>query len=497
MAASGGGGFPGPGGGTGMLVLKDRVKVRSRTQGTGTFTLEQTVDGFQSFDAVGDGNETYYGIVDQVGNWEIGRGTYTAIGTTLSRTTVLSSSNSNQLVDFEEGSKNVFCTFPASIAQLNFSSSGSGLGNFTFNGSIIDTNDASAITVQRRTTFANNVIINGTLTASGDYAGNATTASTLKTARTINGVSFNGSSNITVPADASTLSGSVLKSSVTTSSLTSVGTITSGIWSSSFGAVSGASLTNLTAANLTGTIPSGVLGNSNIFPGTTAVALNRGPGAQTVAGFNTTGNAATATTLQTARNINGVSFNGAIDITVPAASNTLTGNTLALNVVNSSLTSVGTLTALTVNNVIERQVAIITKKHASSQLIGNATPFRVEFDTTVDSTVSTGLTYSTGTNAGRFTNLSGETRVYTISTTINFDLNATGNRTAWIEKNGVKLQQMQFPAVAGDHTLISLSTSVMLAPTDYIEIYAEQTSGVNLAIGGAPFNGNYISITWI
>jgi hypothetical protein len=53
------------------------------------------------------------------------------------------------------------------------------------------------------------------------------------------------------------------------------------------------------------------------------------------------------------------------------------------------------------------------------------------------------------------------------------------------------------PAVNGDHTLITLSTAVILEPTDYIEVYAYQTSGVNLSIGTAPFNGNYINITWI
>lgn len=62
-----------------------------------------------------------------------------------------------------------------------------------------------------------------------------------------------------------------------------------------------------------------------------------------------TGNASTATTLATARNINGVSFNGSADITVTAAAGTLTGNTLAAGVTASSLTSVGTLTALTVS----------------------------------------------------------------------------------------------------------------------------------------------------
>ena len=62
-----------------------------------------------------------------------------------------------------------------------------------------------------------------------------------------------------------------------------------------------------------------------------------------------TGNASTATALQTSRNINGVAFNGTADITVPAAAGTLTGATLASGVTASSLTSVGTLTGLTVS----------------------------------------------------------------------------------------------------------------------------------------------------
>jgi len=479
------------------LVLKDRVKVRTRTLGTGTLTLENVIDGFQSFDAVGDGNETYFGIIDQVGNWEISRGTYTAIGNTLSRDIVVASSNNDQLVDFEEGSKNVFCTFPASLAQTNFTNAGYGVGNFSFNGSILDTANSTPITIAKSTTVQGNLTVTGTVSASGDYLGNATTATTLKTARTINGVSFNGSSNITVTADASTLSGSVLKSSVTTSSLTAVGTITSGTWSSSFGAVSGANLTNLTAANLAGTINNTVLGNSVLFVGTTSIALNRSPQSQTLTGISIDGNAVTATRLQTARNINGVSFNGAVDITVTADANTLSNTTLKSTVVNSSLTSVGTLTGLTVNNVIHRNVAFLSRKHAASQLMGNAFPFRVEFDTVAETDFDTGLVYNTSTNAGRLTNNTAETRVYTVTTTLNFDPNSTGYRGAWIEKNGVKLVQDLRQAVNGDHTLITISTAVVLAPTDYIEVYAYQTSGVNLSIGTAPFNGNYINITWI
>jgi hypothetical protein len=75
-------------------------------------------------------------------------------------------------------------------------------------------------------------------------------------------------------------------------------------------------------------------------------------GSVTGSSGSTTGNAATATTLQTARNINGVSFNGSADITVTAAAGTLSGATLASGVTASSLTSVGTLASLTVSGAI-------------------------------------------------------------------------------------------------------------------------------------------------
>ena len=101
----------------------------------------------------------------------------------------------------------------------------------------------------------------------------------------------------------SVLSSSALGSGVTGSSLTQVGTITSGTWSGSFGAVSGANLTVLTAGGLTGTIPAGVLGNSNVFIGTTSVALNRTGASLSLAGVNIDGSAGSATTATTATNI--------------------------------------------------------------------------------------------------------------------------------------------------------------------------------------------------
>jgi hypothetical protein len=99
------------------LVVRDRVNETSTTTGTGTFTLAGAVTGFQTFSAIGNGNTTYYAIVLQGGSeWEVGLGTYTSSGTTLSRTTVLSSSNSGSLVNFSAGTKNVFCNYPAGKA---------------------------------------------------------------------------------------------------------------------------------------------------------------------------------------------------------------------------------------------------------------------------------------------------------------------------------------------------------------------------------------------
>lgn len=149
-------------------------------------------------------------------------------------------------------------------------------------------------------------------------SGNAVTATALQTTRTINGVNFDGTGNITVTAAAGTLSGTTLASNVLASSLTSVGT--------------------LAALTVTATITGSV-----------------------------SGNAATATALQNARTINGTSFDGTGNITVTAAAGTLTGTTLAATVVTSSLTSVGTLATLTVTAAI---VGSVTGSSASCS--GNA-----------------------------------------------------------------------------------------------------------------------------
>jgi hypothetical protein len=99
------------------IVLKDRVKETTGTAGTGTITLTGAIAGYQSFDAIGSGSQTYYTIVDnEADTWEVGIGVYTSIGRTLTRATVLSSSNAGSLVNFSANTKDVFVTYPAGKA---------------------------------------------------------------------------------------------------------------------------------------------------------------------------------------------------------------------------------------------------------------------------------------------------------------------------------------------------------------------------------------------
>ena len=99
------------------LVVADRVKETTATTGTGAVTLAGASNGYQSFSVVGNGNTTYYCIAEQGGTaWEVGIGTYTSLGTSLSRDTVLGSSNAGGLVTFGAGTKEVFITYPAERA---------------------------------------------------------------------------------------------------------------------------------------------------------------------------------------------------------------------------------------------------------------------------------------------------------------------------------------------------------------------------------------------
>jgi hypothetical protein len=96
-----------------QAVLKNRVKETTITTGAGAVTLAGAAAGFQSFNAAHSNGDKVYYTIEGGSEWEVGVGTFTSSGTTLSRDTVLASSNAGALVNFSSGSKNVFSTLPA------------------------------------------------------------------------------------------------------------------------------------------------------------------------------------------------------------------------------------------------------------------------------------------------------------------------------------------------------------------------------------------------
>ena len=128
------------------LFLADRVQQTGTANTTVSFTLSGSVTGFQTFAAanVANNDTTYYGATDASGNWEVGVGTYSTTGPTLTRTTILSSSNSGSAVTFS-GTVNVFITYPSersvysngtnivpdNAATLLTTSGGTGLSSYT------------------------------------------------------------------------------------------------------------------------------------------------------------------------------------------------------------------------------------------------------------------------------------------------------------------------------------------------------------------------------
>ena len=111
-------------------VLKDRLKETTTTTGTGTYTLAGAVTGFEAFSQVGNGNTTYYCCTDGT-DFEIGIGTYASSGTTLARTTILQSSNSDNAVSWSSGTRTVFCTLPAE--KMIFNDASNAIQGFTDN----------------------------------------------------------------------------------------------------------------------------------------------------------------------------------------------------------------------------------------------------------------------------------------------------------------------------------------------------------------------------
>jgi hypothetical protein len=155
------------------LVLADRVRETTTTTGTGTVSLAGPVSGFQGFStAIGNANTTYYTIADAAtGAWEVGLGTYTSSGSTLARTTILSSSNAGAAVNFAAGTKDVFVTQPAERAlYLNGAGTGvdAGAASFTANG-VVYASSTSALATGSALTFDGTYFTVGASSTTGDY----------------------------------------------------------------------------------------------------------------------------------------------------------------------------------------------------------------------------------------------------------------------------------------------------------------------------------------
>ena len=155
------------------LVIADRVRETTTTTGTGAVTLAGAYVSYQTFSStVGNGNSTYYTIASATtGEWEVGIGTYTSAGNSLSRDTVLASSTGGSLVSFSTGSKDVFVTQPSERSLL-VNSANNGLFSsgsaFTANG-VLYASSSSALTTGSALTFDGSTLVSGTGIRAGSY----------------------------------------------------------------------------------------------------------------------------------------------------------------------------------------------------------------------------------------------------------------------------------------------------------------------------------------
>ncbi len=119
------------------LIKADRVKESSTSTGASTFALAGAYTGFRSFSSVCSIGDTFYYVIDSdLGSeWETGLGTYSAVNT-LTRTTVHSSSNSNSIVTFSAGTKNVYISLTGNqLGTLSTLAGSETLTNKTINAS--------------------------------------------------------------------------------------------------------------------------------------------------------------------------------------------------------------------------------------------------------------------------------------------------------------------------------------------------------------------------
>ena len=326
------------------LVINDRVKETTTTTGTGAVSLAGAVTGFETFAAgIGNSNTVYYCIVHQTAaEFEVGLGTLDGDSSDLTRTTVISSSNSDSAVDFSAGTKDVFCTIPAS--KLIFEDAN---------------NDA---------TIGRNLTVTGDLTITGDditMNTNTSGAALIGDGTNFNPVTISGDISIAANGTAAIGSGVIVNADINSSAAIAMS-------KTAFTAGTGVSLSTNTLnvdASQTGitsiTNTSLVIGrdaDNDIDFATDNTILFRADGADQIKLVN--GALAPVTDNDIDLGTSSLEFKDAFfdgTVTADAFAGPLTGNVTGnvsgtaatvTGAAQSNITSLGTLTTLTVDNII-------------------------------------------------------------------------------------------------------------------------------------------------
>lgn len=470
------------------LVLANRVQESATANTTVSFTLTGAVLGFQTFAVIGNTNTTYYSATDTSGNWEVGLGTYSTTGPTLTRTTVYASSNSGSAVTFS-GTVNVFVTYPSGRSvNLNESGNVSALGTVasgTWQGTTVGvayggtgvTASSGANSVMLRDANQNVAVNRLNQSNTDTSAAGGTTALTAASSysQTLIGT---GSQTFTMP-DATTLTTGVafVFNNNATGTLTlqdyatgSIGTITSG------GAAELVLLANGTVAgtwDVHGFLP------ENVTWGTNALNLN-----STVI----TGGTWQGGTIQPAYGGTGLTtFTAANYALYSTGATTLTAGTLPPAAGGTGATATPTNGQLLIGNGTNFAVASLGTGTGISTTTGSGTLTIDNTGVTSFSAGTTGLTPSTGTTgavtlAGTLAIANGGTGQTTANTAFNaLAPSQTSNSGKYLTTDGTNTSW----AAAGTSLSNDTSTATSLYP-----LFAAATTGTATTIYTS--NANYL-----
>ena len=326
------------------LVINDRVKETTTTTGTGAVSLAGAVTGFETFAAgIGNSNTVYYCIAHQTAaEFEVGLGTLDGDSSDLTRTTVISSSNSDSAVDFSAGTKDVFCTIPAS--KLIFEDAN---------------NDA---------TIGRNLTVTGDLTITGDditMNTNTSGAALIGDGTNFNPVAISGDITIAANGTAAIGSGVIVNADINSSAAIAMSktafTAGTGVSLSTNTLSVDASQTGITSVTNTSLVV-GRDADNDIDFATDNTILFRADGADQIKLVN--GALAPVTDNDIDLGTSSLEFKDAFfdgTVTADAFAGPLTGNVTGnvsgtaatvTTAAQSNITSLGTLTTLTVDNII-------------------------------------------------------------------------------------------------------------------------------------------------